>query len=225
MIRGIIRGAAMVALLGTLAVTTACSSIQVADGGKMSGGKNLFMGKIDVGSNATVGGELSTNNGSIRVGDEAVVKNLRTKRGNIGIGRGTTVEGGLTTGLGDIVLGENVNLTGGAVSENGTITVNDGCKIGGSLRATSHISVTNSEIAQNVYSSQGNIDLVGTKVEGGVNLERSTNVIADGGQTLTLGKGTVVEGPIKVSSNVRVRIHSSAKAKGGVTGVDPESFD
>lgn len=224
MMRTAIRRSALLALIAATGLSIGCQTIKVEDGQKMAGGKNTFMGKIDVGNDASVGGALSTNNGSVRVGNNSKVKALSTKRGNVGIGAGSHVEGSISAGLGDVVLGENVEMTGGVACENGAITVNDGCKIGGSLRATSHIVVTKSHIVGNIYTSQGNIDLTGTHVEGGVNLERSANVIADGGQTVTLGPGTVVDGPIKVSVNARVKIHKDAKAKGGVEGVDPEPY-
>ncbi len=225
MIRKIARGSAIAALVLAAAVTAGCASIKVADGQKMPGGKNTVFGKIEVGNDASVGGPLTTSNGSVVVGNNSRTKNISTKRGNIGVGTGATIEGSLSTGLGDVIIGEKSEVTGGITSENGTVTVREGCTIGGSLRATSHISVTGSTVEGNIYSSQGNIDLVDSHIKGGVNLERSTNVIADGGQKLTLGRDVVVEGPIKVSGNVRVLVHKSARAKGGITGVDPEPFE
>jgi MSHA biogenesis protein MshQ len=118
--------------------------------------------------------------GSNTVGASSITVNLQTTSGDITIGSGGTIYGGLTASSGDISL-TGTTLTG-SINTNGKVTLSGG-SITGSVSGKNGVTATNgTTIGGSVTSTNGSVSLSGGSVAGAVN---GSNGVTASGTTFT----------------------------------------
>ena len=200
------------------------SSIRIADGEKVDGGKTTVNGGVYIGAGCEVRGTCRTVNGRVSVGANSQVQGLQTVNGSIKLAENVSVEGDLGTVNGSITLAENVSVEGDVDTVNGSFD----CAGGGSISGT-------------VGTVNGSIRLVGLEVggslitaNGNISLEESSRVAGDivikgkskrnrQPREITITGGSVVEGDIIVRDarrKVTVILSDGGQVKGEIRNAE-----
>ena len=218
-----------IALIGLLALSFATSaragsvnkSVRI-DAGQTAGEASSVNGSVTVGEAAVVNGEVSTVNGTIRIDENAQVEDVSTVNGAVRIGSGVSSQN-VTTVNGSIRVDESVTIDGHIEAVNGSIGVDAG-----------------STIDRNVSNVNGNIELTGSQIGGDLSTVNGDVVLDDGTElrgdlivekpggwnwgwkkrklpTVIIGPNSRVLGTIKLEREVKLYISDSAEV-GGVDG-------
>jgi hypothetical protein len=205
-------------------------SIEV-EAGSESGGHSTLNGSISVGDGAIVNGGLETVNGRISVDDNARIERAETVNGSIRVGAGVTAHD-LSSVNGTISVG------GGSTVEGELSVVNGKISLGTNASVSDDVSNVNGEIEIDGAGIGGNL----TTVNGDVTLSNGSTLQGDlvverpgGGNwrdsnrqpRIIIGPGSRVLGEIRLEREVELFISDSAEV-GGVSGVmsmdDAERF-
>lgn len=212
-------------VIGAAITLTACQHVNIPAGGNEPSGRAVTFGDIKAGAGATIGGAMSTGKGDIDIADEVKAKGLKTTLGAIRIGNKATIEGTVENSGGDINIGKDTKIVGDVKADNGAIYIAEGAEITGNVIGTRVIRITGAKVSGRVSGTTGNITLIDTEVGGMVTLERSQGMIASGDKLiLDIGKDTEIDGDVRVSQNVRIRMHKSADVDGKIEGAQPEEY-
>jgi DUF4097 and DUF4098 domain-containing protein YvlB len=174
---------------------------------------------VSVGAGATVTGEVSSVNGSIRIEEGATVVDAETVNGGLRVADKVRSRH-LSTVNGSIDVAQDVVVDGDVSAVNGRITIGGGSKVAKDLgNINGEIELEGSEVGGDVSTINGDIELAGGAVVMG-------NIIVEepGGRTsknrtprIVIGPGSRVEGVIRLERKVKLYISESAEV-GGVEG-------
>jgi hypothetical protein len=201
------------------------------EAGSESDGHSTLNGSITVGDNAIVNGSLETVNGRISIDDNAKVEDAETVNGSIRLGAGVNA-GDISSVNGTISIGEGSTIEGELNVVNGKIS------LAMDVSVTADVSNVNGEIELSGAGIGGDL----TTVNGDITLSDASTVQGDlvvespnGGNwrdhdrkpRIIIGPGSRVLGEIRLEREVELYISDSAEV-GGVSGVmsmdDAERF-
>ena len=190
------------------------------DAGEESGGASSVNGSISVGDDAVVTGGLQTVNGSISVDSGARIKNAKTVNGRLRMAAGVTA-GHLATVNGSVTVGEGASIKGGISAVNGGITVEEDAAVTGGLEnVTGRIELTGTTIGGDVKTVTGDVNVENTVLQGDLVIEKPSfwGKSKRRKPRVVIGPGSRVEGTIVVEHEVELYISESAEV-GHVEGV------
>ena len=196
-------------------------SIKVA-AGEQSGGESTVNGSISVGAGATVSGDLSTVNGTIRIDDDVRLDDAETVNGALRVGNGVTAAR-LETVNGSIRVGERGRIEDGIEAVNGRIEANGGTVIGsGVSNVNGEIELSGAEVGGDVSTVNGDVLLNdGTTVLGDVVIEKAKRWNWGSKRLrkpkVIVGPGSRIDGEVVAEREIELYISESAQV-GGVRG-------
>ena len=196
-------------------------SVRIGDG-ETSGEASSVNGSITVGEQAVVNGEVSTVNGTIRIDDDAQVEDVSTVNGAVRIGSGV-VSDNVSTVNGSIRIDQSVQVDGYIDAVNGSIEVDKGTTIDGDVsNVNGKIELTGSQIGGNLSTVNGDVIR-----DDGTILRGDLVVDKPGGWNwgwkkrkpprVIIGPDSRVLGTIKLKREVELYLSDSAEV-GGVEG-------
>lgn len=202
--------------------------IDVAPGSE-SGGESTVNGSIAVGREAVVDGDLETVNGSIRIDEQAQVRDAETVNGDIRLGPGATAES-VHSVNGAITVGRDATLDDIDVV-NGRIQVDAGARVASDVsNVNGEISIAGAEIGGDLDTVNGDVTLSdGTHVAGNLTVHKPRGFDFGRGDEpkIVIGPGVRVDGAIVLERKVELYVSDDA-AIGEVRGVmtlnDAERF-
>lgn len=211
---------ALIALLLALPVQASVNKSITIDAGATSDGASTVNGKVTVGAGATVTGEVSSVNGSVRIEEGATVADAETVNGGLRVSDKVRSRN-LSTVNGSIEVGGDVTVDGEVSAVNGRITVGGGSKVAKDLgNVNGDIELQGSEVGGSVSTINGDIELAeGAVVMGDVVVEKPGGLNSSKREPrVVIGPGSRVEGVIRLEREVKLYISESAEV-GGVEGV------
>ena len=129
------------------------------DADTKSGGASSVNGSISVGENAVVTGGLRTVNGKIRIDTGASVKSAKTVNGSVLVSGNVTARD-LQTVNGSIKVGSGSGVDGAIETVNGSITLEQGSEISqGIANINGKIKLENATVGGNVETVSGDVFL------------------------------------------------------------------
>lgn len=195
-------------------------SIKIA-AGEQSGGASTVNGSITVGEDAVVTGGVDTVNGSIRVGDGAKIEGAETVNGSIRLG-GEVESESLVTVNGTIAVGASSKVGGEIVAVNGRISLASGAVVEGSIEnVNGRIEMVAAEVGGNLSTVSGDVELrEGSVVNGDLVVRQPSRWGKNKSRTprIVIGPGSRVLGTIELERKVKLFISESAEV-GNVSGV------
>jgi len=210
---------ALVTVLLALPVQASINKSITIDAGATSDGASTVNGKVSVGAGATVTGEVSSVNGSIRIEEGATVADAETVNGGLRIADKVRSRN-LSTVNGSIDVARDVVVDGEGSAVNGRITIGGGSKVANDLgNVNGEIELEGSEVAGDVSTVNGDIELAdGAVVMGDLVVEKpSGSNSSNRTPRVVIGPGSRVEGVIRLEREVKLFISESAEV-GGVEG-------
>ena len=211
--------AALLALLMALPAQASVNKSITIDAGETSEGASTVNGKVTVGAGATVTGDVSSVNGSVRIEEGATVADAETVNGGLRVADKVRSRS-LTTVNGSIDIASDVTVDGEVTAVNGRISVGGGSKVAKNLgNVNGDIELAGSEVGGDVSTLNGDIELAeGAVVMGDVIVEKPTGWSnGKGTPRVVIGPGSRVEGVIRLERKVKLYISESAEV-GGVEG-------
>lgn len=188
-----------------------------------SDGASSVNGNISVGRGATVTGPLETVNGTIRVDDNALIKDAETVNGSVRLGPGARSDD-IGSVNGSIGIGKKVTVNGEVSAVNGRIGIDSGSTVSQDVgNVNGEIEVSGAEIGGNLSTVNGDVSLVeGAVLHGDLTIEKPGGMrLRDshaGRPKVIIGPGSRVDGQIIAEREVELYISDTAKV-GGVSGV------
>ncbi len=220
--------AATLVLSGTLfatsfdAMASVNKSIRIGDG-EQTGSLSSVNGSITVGNSAIVDGEVETTNGSISIGDNVRFQTAETTNGRIRIGSGAMTNS-IDTVNGQISVGENASIQGSVETVNGGIHLSRGSTVGEDVGTVNgSLSVEGTDVGGDLSTVMGSVELTeGSIVRGDVIIRKSKSWGFNwGGRNkkpkVIIGPNSQVLGNIVAEQEIELYISDSASV-GGVTG-------
>ncbi len=209
----------LVSLLLALPAHASMNKSITIGAGESSAGASTVNGKISVGAGATVTGDVSSVNGSIRIEEGATVADAETVNGGVRVADKVRSQS-LSTVNGSINVASDVLVEGAVTAVNGRITIGGGSKVANNLgNVNGEIELEGSEVGGDVSTINGDVeladgavimgDLVVEKPGGWNGSKRTPRVV--------IGPGSRVEGVIRLEREVKLYISESAEV-GGVEG-------
>ncbi len=190
------------------------------EAGSESGARSTVGGSITVGRGATVSGPLETVNGSIRIDEDASVRDAETVNGKLRVAAGAST-GDLSTVNGGIRLAERVRVDGSVGAVNGGIDIRTGATVREDVgNVNGKIGIVGAEVGGDLETVNGDVTLEGEAVIGGdlvVEKSRGANWLSKPPRVV-IGPGSRVQGEIRLEREVELYISDTAEV-GGVTGV------
>lgn len=190
------------------------------EAGSESGAQSTVSGSITVGRGATVSGRLETVNGSIRIEEDASIRDAETVNGKLRVAAGAST-GDLSTVNGGISLGERVRVDGSVGAVNGGIDIRAGATVREDVgNVNGKIEIVGAEVGGDLETVNGDVTLEGEAViRGGLVVEKSRGATwLSKPPRVTIGPGSRVLGEIRLEREVELYISDTAEV-GGVTGV------
>lgn len=187
-------------------------------GGERSSGAAVINGRIDVGPEAEVSGELSTVNGRVNVDRDAVVAGINTVNGAVTLGPAASARS-INTVNGDVTLGESARVERDVELVNGDIRLGVGAEVGGDAGAVSgSIRLRDARVGGDVTTVTADVTLSGSSVIAGKLRVGRGGGMAGGGPRIVIGPGSRVEGVLEFEDEAEVYVSEEAEI-GGVEGV------
>ena len=216
------RSAALTVLVSLLLALPAHASVNKSitiDAGESSDGASTVNGKISVGAGATVTGDVTSVNGSIRIDEGATVADAETVNGGLRVADKVRSQS-LSTVNGSIKVASDVTVDGAVTAVNGKITIGGGSKVANDLGTVNgEIELEGSEVGGDVSTVSGDIELAdGAVIMGDLIVEEPGGW--NGNKRMprvVIGPGSRVEGIIRLEREVKLYISESAEV-GGVEG-------
>lgn len=188
------------------ATATSCginTSIHIADGETVEGGRATVNGSVRIGSGCEVRGTCRTVNGRITVGKSTTVGRLATVNGSISIADEVTVAGDVGTVNGSLVLGAETDIKGGLETVNGSVECGSGA------------------VAKDIRTVNGGISLSGTRVGGSLTTTNGSVVLTDEAR---IAGDVVIRGKDRRGAkkkDIEIRISGNSVVEGGIIVRDP----
>ena len=190
------------------------------EAGAESDGATTVNGSIRVGENAVVTGRLGTVNGSIRIDDGAEIEDAETVNGRLQLGEGvrastlSTVNGAVTLGKGTIVAGD-------IEAVNGAITVEKEASVAGAVgNVNGRIELTGTEIGGNVSTVTGDVQIEQSVLRSDLVIEKPSfwSRVSNRKPRVVIGPGSRIEGALVIEYEIELFVSDSAEI-GEVQGV------
>jgi DUF4097 and DUF4098 domain-containing protein YvlB len=210
----------LVALLLALPAQASVNKSIAIEAGETSDGASTVNGKVSVGAGATVTGEVSSVNGSIRIEEGATIADAETVNGGLRVADKVRSRN-LSTVNGSIDVAKDVAVDGEVSAVNGRITIGGGSKVAKNLgNVNGDIELEGSEVGGDVSTVSGDIELAdGAVVMGDVVVEKPSGRNSNNRTPrVVIGPGSRVEGVLRLEREVKLYISESAEV-GGVEGV------
>jgi DUF4097 and DUF4098 domain-containing protein YvlB len=210
----------LVALLLALPAQASVNKSIAIEAGETSDGASTVNGKVSVGAGATVTGEVSSVNGSIRIEEGATIADAETVNGGLRVADKVRSRN-LSTVNGSIDVAKDVAVDGEVSAVNGRITIGGGSKVAKNLgNVNGDIELEGSEVGGDVSTVSGDIELAdGAVVMGNVVVEKPSGRNSNNRTPrVVIGPGSRVEGVLRLEREVKLYISESAEV-GGVEGV------
>jgi hypothetical protein len=210
----------LVALLLALPAQASVNKSIAIEAGETSDGASTVNGKVSVGAGATVTGEVSSVNGSIRIEEGATIADAETVNGGLRVADKVRSRN-LSTVNGSIDVAKDVAVDGEVSAVNGRITIGGGSKVAKNLgNVNGDIELEGSEVGGDVSTVSGDIELAdGAVVMGDVVVEKPGGSNSSKRMPrVVIGPGSRVEGVLRLEREVKLYISESAEV-GGVEGV------
>ena len=172
--------------------------------------------------------EVSSVNGSVRVGSTAQVGDVETVNGSVKLGDYTRAEN-VSTVNGSIRLGKNVAVAGNVESVNGSLTAKSASTISGNMEnVNGRITVEGAQVSGSVTNYNGGMLITDGAVIGGdirVKKPRRNGWSRDSRKKpkIVIGPNVRVSGEMVFEQEVNLYIHDSASV-GSITGAEAISF-
>jgi cytoskeletal protein CcmA (bactofilin family) len=170
-------------------------------------------------------GNVTTVNGSVTVGANAVVGSAHTVNGPVRLEHGAAAAS-IATVNGAIQLGEHSHITGAVHAVNGAMEVADGATVNGELgNVNGEIRVRGAHIGGPVKTASGDILAgPGAHIDGGIIVERPHGRDFSGHvPRIVIGPGAVVNGPMHFEREVNLYVSDHATI-GTIEGATPQRF-
>lgn len=184
-------------------------------------------GRIAVGAEAEVDGDLRTVNGDAEVGAGSRLHDLSVVNGRVRIADGVQL-GRVACVNGDVTLGMRVKAGGDVATVNGRLQVGGGSIVDGDARTVNGpLELRGATVRGAVENHAGDVRLLdGTLVEGDLRLAPPDQPGRPDPQpdVIVIGVGAQVRGTVRAERPVRLFVHPSARL-GKVEGVVPQPFE
>ena len=196
-------------------------SINIEDGAE-AGGQSSVNGSISIGAGAVISGSVETVNGTIRIDENAKVKDAETVNGSIRISSGASADD-VGSVNGSIRLAENVTVSGEVSVVNGKISLDKGTTVADDVsNINGEIMLSGAEIGGDLTTVNGDVTLDdGSTLHGNLIIEKPGGWGWNRNKRdpkIIIGPGSKVLGNIELEREVELFISESAEV-GGVTGV------
>jgi predicted acyltransferase (DUF342 family) len=216
----ILAGALALALAGPGHAASINKSISIADGVEADG-QSSVNGSISIGAGATIRGSVDTVNGTIRIDDNARVRDAQTVNGSVRVGSGVTADD-IGSVNGSIRVGENVTVNGEVSVVNGKISLGKGTSVANDVsNVNGEITVAGAEIGGDLTTVSGDVTLEdAATLRGNLIVEKPHGWGWNRGKRkprIIIGPGSKVIGNIELAREVELFISESAEV-GGVSG-------
>ena len=190
------------------------------DAGAESDGATTVNGSIRVGENAVVTGRLGTVNGSIRIDDGAEVEDVETVNGRLQLGEGVRASS-LSTVNGAVTLASGAVVAGDIEAVNGAITVEKEAAVAGAVgNVNGRIELTGTEIGGNVTTVTGDVQINHSVLKSDLVIEKPSfwGRASNRKPRVVIGPGSRIEGALVIEYEIELFISDSAEV-GEVKGV------
>jgi len=190
------------------------------DAGAESDGATTVNGSIRVGENAVVTGQLETVNGSIRIDDGAEVEDVKTVNGRLQLGEGVRASN-LSTVNGAVTLGKGTLVSGDIEAVNGAITVDKEVAVAGAVgNVNGRIELTGTEIGGNVTTVTGDVQIDQSVLKSDLVIEKPSfwSRVSNRKPRVVIGPGSRIEGALVIEYEIELFVSDSAEL-GEVRGV------
>ena len=190
------------------------------DAGAESDGATTVNGSIRVGENAVVTGQLETVNGSIRIDDGAEVEDVKTVNGRLQLGEGVRASN-LSTVNGAVTLGKGTLVSGDIEAVNGAITVDKEAAVAGAVgNVNGRIELTGTEIGGNVTTVTGDVQIDQSVLKSDLVIEKPSfwSRVSNRKPRVVIGPGSRIEGALVIEYEIELFVSDSAEL-GEVRGV------
>jgi hypothetical protein len=180
-------------------------------------------GPVNVPPGATVE-KATTVNGSVNVGDGAKLGEAVTVNGGVHIGDDVTAESAKTVN-GGIRIGKNTKISQDVITVNGRIQLAEGADVAGKVsNVNGGIRMDAAHVGGGITTFNGDVEVLGgSRVEGGIHVDRPEISSKNDVPRIVIGPGSVVEGTLKFEREVKLYVSESAKI-GTVEGATPQIF-
>ena len=170
--------------------------------------------------------DVSTVNGSIHIGPNAVVSHAHTVNGNISLEtRASAAE--LQTVNGSVGLAESARVSGNVHTVNGRLALENGADVSGGLENVNGlIRVAAAHVGGGIETVTGSMELgPDAHVEGGLHVEKpsGTSLLPEKIPRIVIAEGTVVAGTLNFERPVKLYVSDKATI-GPVEGATPVKF-
>lgn len=191
------------------------------EAGAESGAQSTVNGSISVGNDAVVTGTLETVNGTIRIEEGARIEDAETVNGSIRIASGVSADG-VSSVNGSIDIEENAAI-GDVSVVNGKIGLQAGTTVRGDVgNVNGEISIAGAEIGGDLSTVSGDVSLTDHAIlHGDLTVEKPNSFGWDFNRRkprIVIGPGVRVDGELVLEQEVELYISESAEV-GGVAGV------
>jgi DUF4097 and DUF4098 domain-containing protein YvlB len=199
------------------------------DAGAESDGATTVNGSIRVGENAVVTGRLETVNGSIRIDDGAEIEDAETVNGRLQLGDGVRASN-LSTVNGAVTLGKGTLVSGDIEAVNGAITVDREAAVAGAVgNVNGRIELTGTEIGGNVTTVTGDVQIDQSVLKSDLVIEKPSfwNRVSNRKPRVVIGPGSRIEGALVIEYEIELFISDSAEIgelRGVMTLDDAQRF-
>lgn len=212
--------AASALLAGCFAINR---DIEVPAGARLDQSQTTVNGSVTLGDEAIVEGDLETVNGSVRLGSGAAAQQIETVNGGVELGAGSRAVS-IETVNGAVTIGRDARVKRSAEAVNGRIRAEAGAVIEDQIATINGQIELDGAQAGSLKNTNGGMHLSnGAVVLGELRVERPRS----GDQkpvTVTIGADCRVVGPLVFERETVLRVHRSAEI-GEVIGAKPEWFD
>lgn len=198
-------------LLG--ACSALADSFTLADGSVHNDDISLVNGRIEIGADCQVKGEISNVNGTIEVGRASRVLDISNVNGRISLADSVEVDGNIASVNGRIELGTDSRVSGEVESVNGRISAANGAVIEGRLSSVNGRIEMQAARAAQLVTHNSNIRLdSGTVIEGELRVRKSQGINFNAGTPpkVIIGRNVTVNGPLTFEREVELYVHETA---------------
>lgn len=211
-------------------VLGACSaladSFTLSDGSTHDKDISLVNGRIDIGSECRINGNVSNVNGRIQIGSGSRAHQISNVNGRISLAEDVEIDGDVSSVNGRIELGHNARVSGEVESVNGRISVSEGVAIDGGITSVNgRIEMRGARAASLVTNNSSVLLDEGTVIAGELRIRKSKGINFNAGSPpkIVIGRDVTVEGPLKFEREVELFVHESASV-GEITGAEAATY-
>lgn len=188
-------------------------------------GTSKVLGSVDVPAGEHRD-DVTTVNGSVHIGQNAVVARAHTVNGNVFLEAHASAAA-VHTVNGSVTLAQSARVSGNVRTVNGKLTLESGAEVVGSLENVNGlIRVAAAHVAGGITTVTGSMELgPGARIEGGVHIEKpsGTSVLPDTVPRVIVMEGTVIAGTLNFERPVKLYVSDKATI-GQVEGATPVKF-